>query len=45
MTSVLVEANKSADQITTASEMIQSISDQTNLLALNAANVNLKNKF
>ena len=37
MTSVLVEANKSADQITTASEMIQSISDQTNLLALNAA--------
>lgn len=45
MTSVLVEANKSADQITTASEMIQSISDQINLIALNAANVNLKNKF
>lgn len=37
MTVVLVEANKSADKITSASEMIQSISDQTNLLALNAA--------
>lgn len=37
MTGVLVAANKSADQISKASEMIQSISDQTNLLALNAA--------
>lgn len=37
MTSVILDANKSADKISEASEMIQSISDQTNLLALNAA--------
>lgn len=34
---VIMGANKSADEISRASEMIQSISDQTNLLALNAA--------
>lgn len=32
-----MQTNKSAEQISTASDMIQSISDQTNLLALNAA--------
>lgn len=35
--SVIVETNKSADAISTASEMIASIAEQTNLLALNAA--------
>lgn len=34
---VIISADRSADRISTASEMIQSISDQTNLLALNAA--------
>lgn len=34
---IILETNKSAEQISKASEMIQSISDQTNLLALNAA--------
>lgn len=34
---VIIDTNKSTEKITTASEMIQSISDQTNLLALNAA--------
>lgn len=34
---VIVETNSSAEKISRASEMIQSISDQTNLLALNAA--------
>ena len=34
---VIAETSKSAEQISTASEMIQAISDQTNLLALNAA--------
>lgn len=34
---IIVQSNKSADSISQASEMIQSISDQTNLLALNAA--------
>lgn len=34
---VIIGANKSAEDISKASEMIQSISDQTNLLALNAA--------
>lgn len=34
---VIVDSNKSAEKISTASEMIESISDQTNLLALNAA--------
>lgn len=34
---VIMETNSSAEQISSASEMIQSISDQTNLLALNAA--------
>ena len=33
---VIIDTNKSTEKITTASEMIQSISDQTNLLALNA---------
>lgn len=35
--SIITQTNKSAEKISTASEMIQSISDQTNLLALNAA--------
>lgn len=34
---VILGTNASAEKISTASEMIQSISDQTNLLALNAA--------
>lgn len=34
---IIMQTNKSAEQISTASDMIQSISDQTNLLALNAA--------
>ncbi len=34
---IIVETNESAESITKASEMIQSIADQTNLLALNAA--------
>ena len=34
---VIMENSKSAEKISTASEMIQAISDQTNLLALNAA--------
>ncbi len=34
---VIVETNESAEKISKASEMIQSIADQTNLLALNAA--------
>lgn len=34
---IIVDTNQSAEQISKASEMIQSISDQTNLLALNAA--------
>lgn len=34
---VIFDTNKSTEKISTASEMIQSISDQTNLLALNAA--------
>ncbi|MGP1410941.1 MAG: methyl-accepting chemotaxis protein [Peptoanaerobacter stomatis] len=34
---VILDTNKSTEKISTASEMIQSISDQTNLLALNAA--------
>lgn len=34
---VIQETNRSAEKISEASEMIQSISDQTNLLALNAA--------
>ncbi|NLM07140.1 MAG: methyl-accepting chemotaxis protein, partial [Tissierellia bacterium] len=34
---VITETNNSAERISEASEMIQSISDQTNLLALNAA--------
>jgi len=34
---IIIRTNKSAEQISTASDMIQSISDQTNLLALNAA--------
>lgn len=34
---VINETNKSAEKISEASQMIQSISDQTNLLALNAA--------
>lgn len=37
MGDIMTEANKEADRIANASEMIQSISDQTNLLALNAA--------
>ncbi len=35
--SIIVETNASAEAISKASEMIQSIADQTNLLALNAA--------
>lgn len=34
---IITQTNKSAEKISKASEMIQSISDQTNLLALNAA--------
>lgn len=34
---VIVETNQSAEKISKASDMIQSISEQTNLLALNAA--------
>lgn len=34
---IISETNKSAESISQASEMIQSIADQTNLLALNAA--------
>lgn len=34
---IIIETNKSAEKIETASQMIQSIADQTNLLALNAA--------
>lgn len=34
---VIISANNSADKISEASEMIESISDQTNLLALNVA--------
>lgn len=34
---VIINANKSADQIAKSSEMIKNIADQTNLLALNAA--------
>ena len=34
---IILQTNDSADQISAASDMIQSISDQTNLLALNAA--------
>ncbi len=34
---IIIETNKSAEAISSASEMIQSIADQTNLLALNAA--------
>ncbi len=34
---IISETNKSAESISKASEMIQSIADQTNLLALNAA--------
>lgn len=34
---VILDTNQSAEQISKASDMIQSISDQTNLLALNAA--------
>lgn len=34
---IIVQTNQSAGEISSASEMIQSISDQTNLLALNAA--------
>lgn len=34
---IVLQTNDSADQISVASDMIQSISDQTNLLALNAA--------
>lgn len=34
---IILETNQSAESISTASEMIQSIADQTNLLALNAA--------
>lgn len=34
---IIVQTNQSAEAISGASEMIQSISDQTNLLALNAA--------
>ncbi len=34
---VILETNNSAEKISNASDMIQSISDQTNLLALNAA--------
>ncbi len=34
---IIVETNESAEAISKASEMIQSIADQTNLLALNAA--------
>ena len=34
---IIIGANKSAEQISKASEMIQALSDQTNLLALNAA--------
>ncbi len=34
---IILETNDSAEKISKASEMIQSISDQTNLLALNAA--------
>ncbi len=34
---IIIETNKSAEDISKASDMIQSISDQTNLLALNAA--------
>lgn len=37
VSNVINDTNKSAEQISKASEMIQSISDQTNLLALNAA--------
>ncbi len=35
--SIIIETNDSAEAISKASEMIQSIADQTNLLALNAA--------
>ncbi len=35
--SIILETNNSAEKISKASDMIQSISDQTNLLALNAA--------
>ncbi len=35
--SIILETNESAESISKASEMIQSIADQTNLLALNAA--------
>ena len=34
---IIIQTSKSADRISSAREMIQSISDQTNLLALNAA--------
>jgi len=34
---IIVQTDESADKISSASDMIQSISDQTNLLALNAA--------
>ncbi len=37
VSNVIVDTNSSAEKISKASEMIQSISDQTNLLALNAA--------
>lgn len=37
ISNVIVETNESAERISKASDMIQSISEQTNLLALNAA--------
>ena len=37
ISNVIVETNESAERISRASDMIQSISEQTNLLALNAA--------
>ncbi len=37
VSSIILETNESAENISKASEMIQAIADQTNLLALNAA--------